>query len=141
MGGGFDGNRGVKETIIATLVQGGRLWASQVVKNFSANAGDFGSTPGSGRSTGGGHGSPPQYSCLEKSVDRGAWRVIVRRVTQSRTQLKQLGTHACKADFAQGTVTEVGFCDGRERLNSTANIRKSGNLKLRSKGCQGIENF
>ena len=47
MGGGFDGNRGVKETIIATLVQGGRLWASQAVKNFSANAGDFGSTPGS----------------------------------------------------------------------------------------------
>ena len=99
-----------------------------VVKNLSANAGDFDSTPGSGRSTGGGHGSPLQSSCLEKSVDRGAWQVIVRRVTQSQTQLKQLGTHVCKADFTQGTFTEVGFCDGRERLSSTANIRKSRNL-------------
>ena len=63
-----------------------------------------------------------------KSVDRGAWQVIVRRVTQSQTQLKQLGTHVCKADFTQGPFTEVGFCDGRERLSSTANIRKSRNL-------------
>ena len=99
-----------------------------MVKNLSANAGDFGSTPGSGRSTGGGRGSPPQYSCLEKSVDRGAWQIIVHRVTQSRTQLKQLGTHArFKADVTQGTVTEVGFCDSRERWSSTANIRKSRN--------------
>ena len=55
------------------------LWASQVVlvvKNPPANAGDVkavGSLPGSGRSPGGGHGNPLQYSCLEKPVDRGAW--------------------------------------------------------------------
>ena len=39
-----------------------------VVKNPPANAGDVrdaGSIPGSGRSSGGGHGNPPQYSCLE----------------------------------------------------------------------------
>ena len=46
-----------------------------------------GSIPGSGRCPGGGHGNPLQYSCLEKSLDRGAWRAAVHGVTKSRTQL------------------------------------------------------
>ena len=47
-----------------------------VVKNPSASAGDIsytGSIPGLGRSPGGGHGNPFQYSCLENPMDRGAW--------------------------------------------------------------------
>ena len=62
--------------------------ASQValaVKNLPASAGDSreeGSFPA------GGHGNPPQYSCLEHSMDREAWRAIVHGVTKSRTQLK-----------------------------------------------------
>ena len=47
-----------------------------VVKNLSADAGDvrdMGSIPGLGRSPGGGHGNPFQYSCLENPMDRGAW--------------------------------------------------------------------
>ena len=47
-----------------------------VVKNLPANAGDIrvtGSIPGLGRSPGGGHGNPLQYSCLENPRDRGAW--------------------------------------------------------------------
>ena len=57
-------------------------WASQVVlvvKNLPAKAGDIrdmGSIPGSGRSPGGGHGNPLQYSCLENSMDRGAWQAL-----------------------------------------------------------------
>ena len=53
------------------------LGASQValvVKNPPANAGDIrdvGSVPGLGRSPGGGHGNPLQYSCLENLKDRG----------------------------------------------------------------------
>jgi len=43
-----------------------------VVKNPPTNAGDRGSIPGSGRSPGGGHGNPFQYSCLENPMDRGA---------------------------------------------------------------------
>ena len=39
---------------------------------------------------GGGHGNRLQYSCLENPLDKGAWRVIVRRVSKSRTQMKQL---------------------------------------------------
>ena len=48
-----------------------------MVKNSLANAGDTrdkGSIPGSGRSPGGGHGHPLQYSCLENPTDRGAWQ-------------------------------------------------------------------
>ena len=57
-------------------------WASQealVVKNPPANAGDvrvMGSVPGVGRSPGGGHGNPLQYSSLENHVDRAAWWAI-----------------------------------------------------------------
>ena len=53
---------------------------------------DLGSIPGLGRSPGGGHGNPLQYSCLENPMDRGAWQVTVQRVAQSQTRLKQLGT-------------------------------------------------
>ena len=62
------------------------LGASQLalmVKNLSANAGDkrdVGSVPGSGRSPEGGHGNQHQYSCLENSMDRGAWQATVHGV-------------------------------------------------------------
>ena len=57
-----------------------QLPGGSVVKNLPANAGDArdaGSTPGSGRSPGIGNGNPLQYSCLENSMDRGAWQAIV----------------------------------------------------------------
>ena len=41
--------------------------------------------PGSGRSPGGGNGNPLQYSCLENSMDRGAWLSTVHGVTKSQT--------------------------------------------------------
>ena len=56
-----------------------------MVKNLSANAGDLrdlGLVSGSGRSPGGGHGNPLQYSCLENSMDRGTWQAIVHRVAE-----------------------------------------------------------
>ena len=68
-----------------------------MVKNLLANVGDVreaGSIPRSGRSTGGGHGNPLQYSCLENPMDRGAWRATVLGVAKSRTQVKQLSMHA-----------------------------------------------
>ena len=54
-----------------------------VVKNHPANAGDAGLIPGSRRYPGGGHGHPLQYSCLEKSMDRGDWWATVHRITES----------------------------------------------------------
>ena len=51
--------------------------------------------PGSGRSLGGGHGNPLQYSCLENPTGRKAWRTTVHRVAKSWTWLKRLSMHAC----------------------------------------------
>ena len=59
-----------------------------VVKNPPVNARnvrDASSIPGSGRSLGGGHGSPLQHSCLENPVDRRAWQATVHRITKSWT--------------------------------------------------------
>ena len=50
------------------------------VKDPAASAGDMkdlGSIPMSGRSPGGGHGNPLQYSCLENPMDRGGWQATV----------------------------------------------------------------
>ena len=59
-----------------------------VVKNPPANAGDarhVGLTPGSGRSPGGGHGTPLHYSCLKNPTNRGAWQATVQQVAKSWT--------------------------------------------------------
>ena len=59
-----------------------------VIKNLSTNAGDVryaGLIPGSGRSPGGGHSNPLQYSCLENPGDRGAWWATVHGVPKSDT--------------------------------------------------------
>ena len=53
-------------------------------KESVCNAGDLGSTPGSGRSPGEGNGSPLQYFCQENSMDRGAWWTIVHEVAKSQ---------------------------------------------------------
>ena len=54
-------------------------------KEFTCNSGDIGNAgliPSSGKSPGGGNGSPLQYSCLGNAVDRGAWRAVVRGVAK-----------------------------------------------------------
>ena len=59
-----------------------------MVKNLPANAGDLrdaGSIPGLGRTLGGGHGNPLQYSCLKNIMDRGDWRATVLGVAKSWT--------------------------------------------------------
>ena len=53
-----------------------------MVKNLPANAGDAGSTRGSGSSLGEGNGYPLQYSCLGNPTDRGAWQAMVYRVAK-----------------------------------------------------------
>ena len=89
----------VKEYILLVSgysICGGLLWQPQetstgpsqvalVVKNPPANAGDTRDAsliPGSGRSPGGGHGNPLQYSCLENPMNRGAWQAAVHGVTK-----------------------------------------------------------
>ena len=62
-----------------------------VVENPPTNAGDIramGLIPGFGRSLGGGHGNPLQYSCLENLMDTGAWWATVQRVAKRLTGMK-----------------------------------------------------
>ena len=80
--------------IINTAVCTGLPGGSDV-KNLPANAWDTGGTGSileSGRSPGGGSGTPIQYSWLEDPIDRGAWRVTVHGIAKSWTWLS---THAC----------------------------------------------
>ena len=76
---------------------------SSVGKEPACNAGDAGdeySITGSGRSPGGEHGNPLQYSCLENPMDRGAWWATVQGVTKSQTGLKWSSTRAWKMSKA-----------------------------------------
>ena len=54
-------------------------------KVSTCSAGDLGSIPGLGRSPGGGNGNPLQYSGLENSIERGAWRARVHGIAKSQT--------------------------------------------------------
>ena len=54
-------------------------------KESAYNAGGLGSFSGSGRPPGEENGNPIQYSCLENSIDRGAWLTAVQGVTKSQT--------------------------------------------------------
>ena len=59
-------------------------WASQVVLVPVQETRDAGSIPGLGRSPGGGHGNPLQYSCLENPMNRGAQQTMVNEVKKSQ---------------------------------------------------------
>ena len=58
---------------------------AKVIKNLPVNTGDirdWGSISESGRSPGGRHGNPLQYSCLENAMDRGVWQATVHGITE-----------------------------------------------------------
>ena len=84
-------NLGLESEIIVkiiSLVLPFRASQTLGVKNSLANAGDIRDTdliPGLGRSPGGGHSHPLQYSCLENALDRGSWWATVHGVAKSQT--------------------------------------------------------
>ena len=69
------------------------IWASVDGKESAFNAGDMSSISESGRSPGAGNGYPLQFSCLENSLERGAWWATVHGVTKSWTRLSKLHFH------------------------------------------------
>ena len=77
---------------LKSVVSSPMIRASQVVvvvKSLPVNIGDIkdmGLIPGWGRSPGGGHGNPLQYSCLENPMNRAAYHAAVRKVTKSWMQ-------------------------------------------------------
>ena len=78
-------------------------------KQSACNAGDSGSIPGLGRSPGEGNGNPLQYSCLENSVDGGAWWATVHGVAESDVteQLTlSLPILICRVQFGHQKLTQ-----------------------------------
>ena len=65
----------------------GTFQLALVVNNPPVKAGGVGLISGLGKSPGGGHGNPLQYSCLENPMDRGPWWATVHGVTKNQTQL------------------------------------------------------
>ena len=63
------------------------FFGDSIGKELAYNMGDAASIPGSGRSPGGRHDNPLQFSCLENPMDRGAWWAPVHGVTESQTRL------------------------------------------------------
>ena len=75
-------------------------------KESACKAGNLGSIPGLGSSPGEGNGNPLQYSCLESSMDRGAWLAIIHGVTKSQTRQSTntvtfTCTERCSDDFGE----------------------------------------
>ena len=63
--------------------------------------------PGSGRSPGGGHGNPLQYSCLENPVHRRTWPAAVYMVSKPRMRLKQLSMHRHQQESEDGSKANI----------------------------------
>ena len=84
---------GPSQEILVSKIQGLCLYLSEYLgspgcsddKESACNSRNLGSIPESGRSPREGNGNPLQYSCLENSMDRGAWQAIVHRVSKSQT--------------------------------------------------------
>ena len=68
-------------------------------KESACNAGDLGSIPVLGRSPGGGHDNPLQYSCLRNPMDRGAW------------QAQSLGLQRVRQGWATRHLADQQCCD------------------------------
>ena len=79
-----------------------------MVKKSAANAGDTGLIPVLGRSHGGGNGNPLQYSCLENSLDRGAWWATAYGAAKSWTRHTQTHTHT-QTEALTHTHTHIHF--------------------------------
>ena len=95
------------------LFPSGTSLVAQTVKRLAYNAGDLGSIPGSGRSSGEGNGNPLQYSCPENPMDKGAWRATVHRVPKSRTRLSNFTfTISIKGGWGSQRLETVGSGKG-----------------------------
>ena len=85
-GGGTNWETGVDIYTLLCIKRASHV--ALVVKSPPTNGGsvkEVSSIPGLGRSPGGGHGNPLQYSCLENPMDRGAWWTTVHTVAKTRT--------------------------------------------------------
>ena len=81
-------------TQLTWLSSSSSSWWLRTCLSMQETLRDAGWVPGSGRSPGGAHGNPLQYSCLGNPMSGESWRATVHRVEKSQTRLKRLSTHA-----------------------------------------------
>ena len=86
----------------------------------------MGSIPGWGRSPGGGHGNPLQYSCLENPMDREAQQAAAPRVTKSQTRLKELACMHTNSGIRKGTGC---YRNTKEKSRKSGNSNSWGDLE------------
>ena len=88
-------------------------------KESAYNVGDEGSVPGWGRSPGGGHSNPLQYSCLENPMDRGAWWATVHGVTEkSDTTEAAEQKHTSSRQTSSRTYFHMSLCSKHAQRES-----------------------
>ena len=78
-------------------------------KESACNVGDLASVPGLRRSSGGAHGNPLQYSCLENPMDKGAWRATVHGITKSHSWVTTEHTQSHTQQFKNSILMELRF--------------------------------
>ena len=79
------GNNQGHSSILSKVYKSGGFPGGLVGKESACSAGEAGLIPGLGKSLGGGHDNPLQYSCLENPMDRGARRARVHRIVKNWT--------------------------------------------------------
>ena len=106
----------------------GASWVAQ--RSSACNAGELGLIPGSGRCPEGRYGNPLQYSCLENSMDKGAYWSAVHGVTKSQIQLSnQTTTDAGKDWRREKWATEYEMAGWHHRLNGNEFEQTLGDLE------------
>ena len=92
-----------------------------MVNNLPANAGGVSSIPESGRSPGGGNGSPLRYSCLGNPTDRGAWQAAAHGVSKELDTTERLNNDSSPVlgqplevhpAISSESLTALGTCHG-----------------------------
>ena len=96
----------------------------QMVKNLPTMWETWGLIPGSGRSPEEGNGYPLQYSCMENSMDRGAWWVTIQEATKSQTRLNEWHFHL------KGRNPSSGFTQGGQGKQRKHNLFQRPGLPL-----------
>ena len=99
-------------------------------KEPTCNVGDLGSIPGLGRSPEEGNGILNQYSCLENSKDRGAWRATVRGIAKSWTRLKRLSMQAHTLSLFSTHKVFVGLTTQSELIRAVHSLSTMAHLEL-----------
>ena len=96
-----------------------------MAKTLPANAGDVGLIPGPGRSLGEGNGNPLQYSCLENSMDRGAWWAVAHGVDKTeRPNNSNKVDHSCRPAGTRDSRTGAAARQASLSITSSRSLLK-----------------